>query len=243
MRIWAIADLHLPGGQAKPMDVFGAHWLNHAATIEAHWRELIGAEDLVLVPGDISWAMRMPDVLADLAWIDSLPGRKVLCKGNHDFWWSSASRVRSILPPSLRIVDCDALIIDDVVICGTRGWMVPGDRDFDQETDLRIYQRELGRLERALAGAKALAEGVRPIYTLIHFPPFREGQPTEFAARIAAAAEGGTAAACVYGHLHQPDQWASATVGERDGVSYYLTACDALQFRPVEIFPRHDPAV
>ncbi len=232
VRIWAIADLHLPGRQDKPMDIFGAHWRDHAATIEANWRANIAPADLVLIAGDISWAMRLSDVCDDLAWIDALPGTKVLCKGNHDYWWNSRSRARSVLPPSLQLVDCDALRVDDVVLCGTRGWSVPGDRDFDQATDGRIYERELGRLDRALAGAQQLAAPENlPIIVLLHFPPFREGEPTAFAERIAAAG----AAACVYGHLHQADQWASATTGCVAGVHYYLTACDALQFNPLRL--------
>ena len=94
------------------MDVFGPHWRDHAQRIETAWREQIADTDLVLLAGDISWAMRLTDVVADLAWIDSLPGRKVLCKGNHDYWWNSRSRARSVLPPSMELVDCDAVRID-----------------------------------------------------------------------------------------------------------------------------------
>src|SRR5688572_20754527 len=100
------------------MDVFGEHWRDHAATIAQNWHGQVAASDLVLIPGDISWAMRLPDVAADLEWIAALPGRKVLGKGNHDYWWSSANRVRSILPPTLKIVDCDAYVVENVVICG-----------------------------------------------------------------------------------------------------------------------------
>ena len=229
MQIWAIADLHLSGGQDKPMDIFGGHWRDHQAQIAEAWRACVAADDLVLIAGDISWAMRLHEVAADLAWIEALPGRKILSKGNHDYWWSSRSRVRSILPPSIQIVDCDALQVDSVVLCGTRGWLVPGDRDFTEETDRRIYERELGRLERALAGAKLLAQQQLSIVVMLHFPPFREGTPTAFAERIIAAG----ASACVYGHLHQPDQWAQATNGWVDGVQYWLTACDALSFKPL----------
>ncbi len=213
------------------MDVFGDHWRDHAAVIERSWRDQIAADDLVLLPGDISWAMHIQDAMADLAWIDALPGRKVMCKGNHDYWWSSKGKVRAVLPPSISVVDCDALLVDDVVLCGTRGWAVPGDRDFNKTTDLRIYERELNRLDRALAGAQVLAEGTRPIIVLLHFPPFRDKEPTEFARRIAAAG----AQSCVYGHLHQADQWANATTGVVEGVHYYLTACDALQFTPIQL--------
>jgi len=211
------------------MDVFGPHWRDHAQRIETAWREQIADVDLVLLAGDISWAMRLTDVVADLAWIDSLPGKKVLCKGNHDYWWNSRSRARSVLPPSIELVDCDAVCMDTVVICGTRGWLVPGDRDFDEATDRRIYERELGRLDRALAGAEVLAANQLPIIAMLHFPPFREGEPTAFAQRLSES----SAQACVYGHLHQADQWANALTGEFGGVHYYLTACDALGFQPL----------
>ena len=231
MQIWAISDPHLSFAAPKPMDIFGERWRDHDQQIARAWTSVVQPEDVVLVPGDISWAMRMPEALLDLQWIDALPGRKVLAKGNHDYWWSTASKVRAMLPPSLGIVDSDAIVVGDLVVCGTRGWMVPGDREFDAETDEKIYQRELGRLDRALAGATALAEGRRPIVVLLHYPPFRDGEPTAFAERIATSG----AVACVYGHLHQPDQWASAVVGDRDGVRYYLAAADAVGFAPIRI--------
>lgn len=213
------------------MDVFGSHWRDHAAAIERSWRQQVAPSDLVLIAGDISWAMRLPEVGPDLAWIDQLPGRKVLCKGNHDYWWNSRSRARSVLPPSLDLVDCDALRIDDVVICGTRGWIVPGDRDFQESSDRRIYERELARLERALAGARLLAEGRLPIVAMLHFPPFRDGEPTAFADMLASAG----VRSCVYGHLHQAEQWATAVSSEVAGVCYHLTACDALGFQPLRL--------
>lgn len=231
MRIWAISDPHLSFAAPKPMDIFGEHWREHEQQIARNWRERVADEDLVLVPGDISWAMRLPEAMPDLRWLAGLPGRKVLSKGNHDYWWSTASKVRAALPPSLFIVDADAIAIDEVVICGTRGWIVPGDREYNPEVDEKIYRRELGRLDRALAGARNLAEGRRPVIVLLHYPPFRDGEPTAFAERIAASG----ASVCVYGHLHQPEQWAEATQGLRDGVHYYLAAADAIGFAPIPV--------
>src|SRR5205085_10938050 len=129
------------------------------------------------------------------------------------------------------IVEAGALDVDDAVVCGTRGWTTPGTSGFKEPDDLRVYNRELGRLDRALAAAHKLAGGARPIVVMIHFPPFLDRKPTEFALRIAQAG----AAACVYGHLHRPQDWSVATQGLVDGVYYQLTSCDYLGFGPVAV--------
>ncbi|MFO7167018.1 MAG: metallophosphoesterase [Chloroflexota bacterium] len=229
--LWTISDLHLSSVQPKPMDIFGSRWRNHPERIAAAWRERVGPEDVVLVAGDISWAMRLEQALPDLLWLDALPGRKVLCKGNHDYWWDRAGPLRPRLPPSIAVVEADAHDAGEAVICGTRGWVAPGTPGFVPETDMRIYNRELGRLDRALAAAGKLAADGRPIVVMIHYPPFIDGRPTEFARRISAAG----AAACVYGHLHRPEDWAAATQGLVDGVYYQLSACDYLGFGPVAV--------
>lgn len=229
--IWAISDLHLSAARPKPMDIFGPQWKDHAQRIAATWRERVQAEDWVLVGGDISWAMKLPDALPDLAWLAALPGRKVLIKGNHDYWWDRVGPMRPFLPPSLTALEASATEVGKAVVCGTRGWLTPDTLGFDVATDLRVYQRELARLDRALAAAKALAQGQRPIIVMIHYPPFVNQQPTEFAQKIAAAG----AAACIYGHLHRPEDWASAVQGTVAGVFYQLTACDYLGFGPVAV--------
>lgn len=229
--LWTISDLHLSSVHPKPMDIFGNRWKNHPERIAAAWRQRIQDDDTVLIAGDISWAMKVDEALPDLRWIDELPGRKVLSKGNHDYWWDRAGPLRPLLPPSIRVVEADALLTDEAVICGTRGWLTPETTGFAPATDLRIYNRELGRLDRALAAARKLADGNRPIVVMIHFPPFVERKPTEFAHRIAAAG----AAACVYGHLHRPEDWRSAIQGVQDGVFYQLTSCDYLGFGPVAV--------
>lgn len=228
---WTISDLHLSGSQPKPMDIFGARWRNHPERIAAAWRERVRPEDTVLVAGDISWAMRLEEAMPDLEYIHALPGRKVLCKGNHDYWWDRAGPLRPKLPPSIAVVEADALDAGEAVVCGTRGWVAPGTPGFAPDTDQRIYTRELGRLDRALQAAQKLAQGAKPIVVMIHYPPFIDRRPTEFAQRIAAAG----AAACVYGHLHRPEDWGGATQGTVDGVFYQLTACDYLGFGPVAV--------
>jgi predicted phosphohydrolase len=232
MTIWTISDLHLSSAAPKPMDVFGDHWRDHPQRIATAWRERVAADDSVLLAGDISWAMKLPDALLDLFWIDALPGRKVLIRGNHDYWCPrSVGRVRPHLPPSLTLLGADAADIGPAVVCGTRGWISPETPGFDPATDTTIYERELGMLERALAAAERLAQGARPVIVLIHYPPFLNRQPTAFADRIAAAG----VSACVYGHLHRPNDWSSAVQGRVNGVYYQLTSCDYLGFGPVAV--------
>lgn len=230
--IWTISDLHLSMARSKPMDVFGDRWKDHPARIAAAWRATVASEDTVLLAGDISWAMKINEAVPDLQWIDQLPGRKLMIRGNHDYWCPrSIGPIRKYLPPSIAMIGGDALDIGEAVVCGTRGWNAPGTTGFSAKTDEPIYERELRLLERALAQAQQRAAGQKPIIVMIHYPPFNERKPTEFAARICASG----AAACVYGHLHRPYDWAQATQGRVDGVFYQLTACDYLGFRPVAV--------
>lgn len=220
----------------KPMDVFGERWRDHPEKVAAAWRACVAPDDLVLLAGDTSWALKLPEALADLRWIDALPGHKVLTKGNHDYWWDAARKRRAELPPSLTLVEADAMIYGDWVLCGTRAWVTPGHPTFEAATDERIYQRELGRLERALAAAQQLAAGTRPIGVLLHYPPFYpDARPTRFAELLGAAG----VAFCVYGHLHRRSDWNVAVQGVRDGVRYHLTAADFLNFTPSLLVDQH----
>ena len=139
MTLFAIGDLHLPGGEEKPMDIFGDHWENHFAHIAADWRARVKDGDAVLIPGDISWAMQLECAVPDLQKIGALPGRKVLIKGNHDYWWNSISRLRRMLPEGMSALQHDALDMGDFVVCGTRGWMFPtGDAPLAPEDELSL---------------------------------------------------------------------------------------------------------
>ena len=230
--LWTISDLHLSSVQPKPMDIFGDRWKNHPQRIAAAWRERVREGDTVLIAGDISWAMKLDDALPDLEWIAALPGHKIMIRGNHDYWCPrGVGPVRRRLPPSIEVLSADASDAGEAVVCGTRGWVTPETPGFESATDLAIYNRELSMLDRALVAAHKLAAGAKPIVVMIHYPPFLDRHPTEFARRIAAAG----AAACVYGHLHRPQDWASATQGLVDGVDYQLTSCDYLGFGPVVV--------
>lgn len=228
MRLFAIADPHLGHAVDKAMDVFGPAWERHAERMKERWTETVGADDWVLVPGDVSWAMRLEEALPDLAFLDALPGRKILLKGNHDYWWTSRAKVESILPPSLRLLQNDCIDLGGGLgIAGTRGWTPPGAPRATAE-DEKIFRRELARLELSLAAAKGR---FRFLVAMLHYPPLYQGLgETEFVPLLRA----GGVHACVYGHLHAGDHRFAVT-GERDGITYYFAAADAIGFRPLEI--------
>ena len=160
MRVYAIGDLHLPGGDLKPMDVFGPQWENHFERISESWRASVSDEDLVLIPGDISWAMQLADAAADLRRIAQLPGTILILRGNHDYWWSSLTQLRCCLPERMHAVQNDAYDAGSLVVCGTRGWTIPGAGASAQ--DEKIYRREELRLRLSLDAAKSTAPRVRP---------------------------------------------------------------------------------
>ncbi len=223
--LFAIGDLHLPGGQVKPMDVFGAHWENHFERIRESWLRQVSGNDTVLIPGDISWAMQLEDALPDLMAIGELPGRKILLRGNHDYWWSALGKVRAGLPEGMFAIQNDALVIDDTVVCGTRGWTLPQAGKTLPAEDEKIVRRETIRLEMTLSTARRIAPDKKMV-VMMHFPPFPEHQePSCFTDLL----ERYGAAACVYGHLHG----AGAKYGFSGllrGVQYQLVSCDSVNF-------------
>ena len=150
--VYAIGDLHLSlSVPNKAMDVFGAHWQNHADRLKEAWQDTVSPEDLVLVPGDISWAMYLADAVADLVFLGWLNGVKLLMRGNHDYWWQSVTKVRAALPDGMYAVQNDALLLNGVAFCGSRGWTNPQGGDTGE--DARLYARELIRYGCALEGA------------------------------------------------------------------------------------------
>ena len=167
MRVFAIADPHLSKATPKPMSVFGPNWAGHPELFFEQWRETVADEDLVLVPGDISWAMRLEDALLDLQDVAALPGRKVLLRGNHDYWWPAIGKLRAALPPGMFALQNDALQVGGVVIAGTRGWTSPGAFDFTEQ-DRKIYDRELERLKLSLKAAKKLSG--EKFVVMLHLP-------------------------------------------------------------------------
>ena len=244
MAIYAISDLHLSLSQPKPMDIFGPTWENHAEKIKANWHNTVGPDDLVLMPGDLSWAVRLSEARSDLRFVDELPGRKILVRGNHDYWWNrkATSRIQRAVDRSLTFVQGTPVVIGSVGITGTRGWREDWDargagmaghgeapRDVDEEQAARIFQRELQYLEN---GLRALPDSVSVRIAMLHYPPFDEKlQPNAFAEILSRY----SVDALVYGHVHLGiGHWLEGVV---DGVRYFMVSADVVDFVPQLVLP------
>ena len=229
-RIYAIADLHMSFSVPnKAMDVFGEQWANHTNRLQSAWKEIVSEDDLVLVPGDISWAMYLSDAAADLAFLGELPGKKLLLRGNHDFWWSSVTQVRRMLPAGVYALQNDTFRFHDVEIAGTRGWTVPESSGFKESDDRKLFEREKQRL---LLSLNRLSPDTIHL-VMFHYPPFSEaGNPSEFVSLLKPY----SIKAAVYGHLHGKKAHSSAFTGLYDDTYYYFTAADALNFCPKPIW-------
>lgn len=238
VRLFAIGDLHMPGGEDKPMDVFGGHWTDHVTRIFANWRERISPEDVVLIPGDVSWAMQLSAAAPDLQAIGELPGRKIICKGNHDYWWGSLTQVRRALPEDMEVLQHTVADIGPAVVTGTRGWNFPAEGETAAQEDERILQRELIRLELGLKAACQAANG-RPVVVMLHYPPLYDNcRDTPFTRLLSAY----PVHTVVYGHLHGAAIHAGFC-GIHDGVRYMLVSSDSLNFVPAEIPLEDDGAL
>ena len=222
MAVWAISDLHLPARQ-KPMDIFGPHWLNHFDRIREDWLEKVNPEDIVLLPGDLTWAMHLEEALEDIGRIGELPGKKLLLRGNHDYWWSSIGRVRRALPEGCFALQNDSMLLDGVLFAGSRGWQIPGEPDGDSD-DARIYRRERQRLEMSLKNARSQSEDA-PLVAMMHYPP-RSDNAEGFADILKRF----DVERVVYGHLHGAGL-AGAIRGEVEGIIYHQVSCDGLDFK------------
>lgn len=225
MALYAMGDLHLAASVNKPMDIFGTEWENHVERIEENWRSQILNDDIVLIPGDISWAMTLEEAKPDLDWIGTLPGLKVLTRGNHDYWWSSISKVRNTLPNNMYAIQNDYLEFETHTIAGTRGWLLPSHPNFSQD-DERILLREVNRLRLSLQAAAAKD---KDIICMLHYPPLGpDGEDTLFTDLLAQY----SVQTCIYGHLHgHAHRFAVNRVHQ--GVRYQLVSGDYLAFKPL----------
>ncbi|MDL2206158.1 metallophosphoesterase [Eubacteriales bacterium OttesenSCG-928-N13] len=223
MAIFSIADLHLDSG-GKPMDVFGEQWKDHAERIFLCWREMVTDQDIVLLPGDLSWAMRLEDAVPHLEWIGSMPGTKLILRGNHDYWWSSLSRVRDMLPARMFAIQNDSMMIDGTLFAGTRGWLLPGEEQ--TPADEKVYLRELMRLSLSLKSARARSEDA-PLVVMMHYPPLTKDRLQTGFTEILQAHR---ADHVVYGHLHGASL-KGAFRGCSEGIEYHQVSADGLDFQ------------
>ena len=229
MSIFAIADLHLSGDPPlKPMDLFSPAWNNHWHKIQTAWKAAITPDDTVLIAGDTSWALKWADAVKDLASIAYLPGRKVIIRGNHDYWWSTVGKMQKAMPDAFFFLHNSYYVAEGWAICGSRGWITADDPMFCPD-DEPIYQREVNRVRTSLSAARAA--GCGKILLMLHFPPVYQLNNIngftdlirEFAVEI-----------CVFGHIHG-DGAHMAPEGCLKGAACHLVACDALDFSAKKI--------
>ena len=229
MHIYAIGDLHLSGEPpTKPMEIFGEHWLGHKEKIKQHWLETVTADDTVIICGDISWAMNLEGAAQDLDWLAQLPGRKLLLRGNHDYWWTSLAKMQQRFGEHFEFLQNSCIIRGDIAVCGTRGWILPSAENFTPE-DEKIYKREAIRLELSLQAAAK--EEATTIITAFHYPPlFAPTEQTVFTDLLKKY----NVQHCVYGHIHGENHVITFE-GEREGINYKLVSCDTQDFRLYKI--------
>lgn len=228
MAIFAISDLHLPLSVDKPMDVFGERWRNYVERMQSNWQKIVGADDIVIMPGDISWATYLDDSVADFEYINNLNGTKVILKGNHDYWWTTMNKLNNFLERkdfnTIKFIHNNAFMYGRTAICGTRGWNIAVENS--SEEDKRIFLREKQRLILSLEDAKR--NNSEEIIVAMHYPPVEiGGQNLEF---IDIMKEYGVKK-CIYGHLHAAAQ-KFARQGDVNGVNLSLVSCDFLNFIP-----------
>lgn len=222
MAVYAIADLHLDASGQKPMSVFGEAWRNHDEKIFADWWQKVAKADLVLIPGDISWAMGLGEAQADLKNISAMPGTKLLIKGNHDYWWDSLSKLNALNLSDMIFLQNNAYVRGPVGICGTRGWPLE-DEAGDLSQHQKILKREAMRLERSLASLPQTEVKI----VMLHYPPFGyQGEDTPFTDILKAY----QVDICLYGHLHGEGH-KLIREGDIKGIRYHCVAADYLDFK------------
>ena len=230
MRLFAIGDMHLESGTGKTMDRFGEHWHNHDRKIFEAWEHTGRGDDLLLIVGDTSWAMRFDEARPDLDRIGRMPGRKLMLKGNHDYWWQSIAKMSRELDPSIRFLQASSIIENRVAIVGTRGWLCPHDSYFEAH-DQKLYEREVGRLRAAFETLAGRQTEYDALVVALHYPPTNHlHEPSGFTKLI----DQWKADACVYGHLHG-EAINTALTGRYGATRYHLVSADAVSFTPAEI--------
>ncbi len=235
MSLFTLADLHLSFSCDKPMDVFGGSWVGYERKIKEYWEYMVRPEDTVVVPGDISWAMTLEEAYEDLLFVHQLPGKKILMRGNHDYWWASMAKMEAFLEEknltTLSFLQNDAVFCEGKILCGSRGWMC---EDKMTEQDEKVLRREALRFSLSLARGKELAEsmeGERPeIICFSHYPILTAAMRENPILDVLKEYE---VKRIYYGHLHN---WGTKPlVEEKDGMKFFLVSSDYRSFTPVRI--------
>ncbi len=229
MALYAIGDLHLCLGAAKPMDIFGGAWVGYMDKLKKGL-SVVKPDDTVVLLGDLSWALGLSEATTDFAWINEIPGRKIILKGNHDYWWSTAAKFYKFCEvngfSNQFILNNNHYEYDGWAICGTRGWFFEEERS--GEHDEKVFKRELIRLETSLQSA-----GDLPKIVFLHYPPKYKGYECP---EILSLLKKYGVRRCFYGHLHGASH-GLAVEGLWDGIEYRLVSADKLNFTPFTVIP------
>ncbi len=224
MSIFAIGDTHLSFSTDKPMDIFGG-WTDYVSRLESNWKKIVGEDDTVIIPGDISWAMSLQEAEADFSFLHALPGKKIIMKGNHDYWWNTKKKMDAFLTEkgfdSISILHNNAYKVGDFVICGSRGWF------YDAQTghDEKVILREAARLDRSITEGEQLGG---EIIVFLHYPPVMQSEKCE---EIMEVLRRHGIKRCFYGHLHG-GSCLYAVCEEVEGIKFSLISADFLEFCP-----------
>lgn len=228
MSVYAIADLHLSFGTDKPMDVFSG-WQNYTERIQKNWQRLITKDDTVVIAGDISWAMDIKETYADFDFINKLNGKKIIIKGNHDYWWTTKAKMDRYISDSgfdtISILNNNYFVADGTALCGSRGWFY----DAETDADMKILNREVGRLRMSIE--PALKAGFDPV-VFLHYPPIYNNTECD---EIMNVLREYNIKKCFYGHIHGGNAAKKAFIGEKYGIQFRLVACDYIGFMPLAI--------
>ena len=220
--IWALGDLHFDPIGDKPMDIFGGSWEQHEEKIINYWKDVVNDDDIILLPGDISWGLKLSEAVTDLEKIDKLPGTKIITKGNHDYWWSSLNKMNNLGFKTIKFLNNNSHIYNDIAIIGTRGWM-PRDAYGFAENDEKIYLREVNRLRNSLETCKEYTKKI----AMIHYPPFNQDFTVNDFSKLLTEYN---VDICIYGHLHG-DGHQYIIEGVIDNVEYICVASDFVDFK------------
>ena len=229
MKVFAISDLHLSSAVEKPMDIFGDGWQNHFENVRKDWLSRVSDDDLVLLGGDLSWGLTVEEAAPDYAAIAELTGKKIVVKGNHDYYWNSLGKMRSNFP-QFTFIQNNCVREREYLICGTRGWTIP-ERD-TEEHDKKIFERELIRLELSLKSASEQRKDGDVLIAVLHYPPFdakyNDSDVTQLLRKY-------NVNSVTYGHLHGKNSRVTPVV-KKDGIPYYITSCDLVENKLVRLF-------
>lgn len=232
MSIYAISDLHLSFGDNKPMDVFGVNWENHTEKVKENWIKKVTDNDLVILPGDFSWATYLKDTYMDFEYLNSMPGKKILLKGNHDYWWTSLKKMKEYIEENnfhnIDFLHNNSFEFENKIIVGTRGW-----QDENNSEDKRITKREIIRLDLSIQDGINKYGDDKEIIVCMHYPPFNKYEEAEFS--YIDIMKKYNVVKCIYGHLHGETSHKEAKEGLINGIEFKLVSSDYTGFDLIEL--------